>query len=468
MKRRVFAFFLIILSLSIFSLAWVYADRDVDNISDRTEATYEQLFLDPNLAKLIATYTNSDVGDIVNRKKLSEIRELSNIYNGSDVVDNIFHLSGISNLPNLEKIDLPNMKVISIPDEIKSLKKLKYIDVSNNQLIYVSDFIDSLPLLEELHIDNNNLDINLRPVRLENLKKYSFSDQNTEIGNVPEKFIPQSNITFGANGEPILTEVVKAAPVLPGEKELDGVEWEDYIPQVDDMVERLPVFEVKDYYIAKSGARAQYGSEGELIRVRGDYDYISDIDKYVVDGKYQNGKYVGNFTEFSISDESDIRQVPSELLTEKTIKKPIRGFFTTYGDFWPKIPSSDKSSNSDPVPKRGKTEQDQINYYGDRIGTRNNKLKIGDVAARPADKIPYNSTIHVTVIDEKTNKKFERDMRVRDIMGATKPVLDIWRWDNPDWFTGKPHNPNDVYFGKKYTKYTSFSNKNNFYTYEKK
>ena len=59
-------------------------------------------------------------------------------------------------------------------------------------------------------------------------------------------------------------------------------------------------------------------------------------------------------------------------------------------------------------------------------------------------------------------------MRVRDIMGATKPVLDIWRWDNPDWFTGKPHNPNDVYFGKKYTKYTSFSNKNNFYTYEKK
>lgn len=59
MKRRVFAFFLIILSLSIFSLAWVYADRDVDNISDRTEATYEQLFLDPNLAKLIATYTQT-------------------------------------------------------------------------------------------------------------------------------------------------------------------------------------------------------------------------------------------------------------------------------------------------------------------------------------------------------------------------------------------------------------------------
>ena len=465
MKRRVFAFFLIILSLSIFSLAWVYADRDVDNISDRTEATYEQLFLDPNLAKLIATYTNSDVGDIVNRKKLSEIRELSNIYNGSDVVDNIFHLSGISNLPNLEKIDLPNMKVISIPDEIKSLKKLKYIDVSNNQLIYVSDFIDSLPLLEELHIDNNNLDINLRPVRLENLKKYSFSDQNTEIGNVPEKFIPQSNITFGAT---YIDGSGKGCTCITRRKRAWRCGMGRLYPSSRRYGGKTACIWSKNYYIAKSGARAQYGSEGELIRVRGDYDYISDIDKYVVDGKYQNGKYVGNFTEFSISDESDIRQVPSELLTEKTIKKPIRGFFTTYGDFWPKIPSSDKSSNSDPVPKRGKTEQDQINYYGDRIGTRNNKLKIGDVAARPADKIPYNSTIHVTVIDEKTNKKFERDMRVRDIMGATKPVLDIWRWDNPDWFTGKPHNPNDVYFGKKYTKYTSFSNKNNFYTYEKK
>ena len=121
-----------------------------------------------------------------------------------------------------------------------------------------------------------------------------------------------------------MTEVVKAAHVLPGEKELDGVEWEDYIPQVDDMVERLPVFEVKDYYIAKSGARAQYGSEGEFVRVRGDYDYISDIDKYKVKGEYKNGIYKGNFTDFTTYTEledDNITRLPSKGKVEEMIYK---------------------------------------------------------------------------------------------------------------------------------------------------
>ena len=329
MKRRILAFIMIFLFASLFSIT-IFAEQNKS--SSNKKLTYEDMFLDPNLAKLIATYTNSNVSDVVDSKKLSEIKILSNKYKDKKVVDALFHLSGIANLKKLEKIELSGIKIISIPDEIKDLKSLKYIDLSNNKLVYVSDFVYTLPSLTELHIDNNNLNMNLSTPIAKNIKKYSFSDQNTEIGNVPEKFIPQSNITFGANGEPILTEVVKAAHVLPGEKELDGVEWEDYIPQVDDMVERLPVFEVKDYYIAKSGARAQYGSEGEFVRVRGDYDYISDIDKYKVKGEYKNGIYKGNFTEFTTYTEledDNITRLPSKGKIEEMIYK-ICSFLALY------------------------------------------------------------------------------------------------------------------------------------------
>jgi hypothetical protein len=257
------------------------------------------MFLDPNLTKLIATYTNSDVSDVVDIKKLSEIRILSNNYKDKKVVDTLFHLSGIANLKNLEKIDLSGMKTISIPDEIKDLKSLKYIDLSNNKLVYVSDFVYTLPSLTELHIDNNNLNMNLSTPIAKNIKKYSYSNQNKMMGNVAIGFIPQSNIIYNSKGEPILTEVIKAEDKTVIGKELDGLKWEDYIPETDDKVKNLPVFQVNDYYIAKSGAKAQYGSKGEFVRVRGDYDYISDIDKYKVKGEYKNGIYKGNFTDFT-------------------------------------------------------------------------------------------------------------------------------------------------------------------------
>lgn len=321
MKRRILAFIMIFLFASLFSIT-IFAEQN-KSVSDK-KLTYEDMFLDSNMAKLVATYTDSNVSDVVDRKKLNEIRILSNNYKDKKVVDTLFHLSGIANLKNLEKIDLSGMKIISIPDEIKDLKSLKYIDLSNNKLVYVSDFVYTLPSLTELHIDNNNLNMNLSTPIAKNIKKYSYSNQNKMMGNVAIDFIPQSSITYNSKGEPILTEVVKAAHVLPGEKELDGVEWEDYIPQVDDMVERLPVFEVKDYYIAKSGARAQYGSEGEFVRVRGDYDYISDIDKYKVKGEYKNGIYKGNFTDFTTYTEledDNITRLPSKGKVEEMIYK---------------------------------------------------------------------------------------------------------------------------------------------------
>jgi len=80
-------------------------------------------------------------------------------------------------------------------------------------------------------------------------------------------------------------------------------------------------------------------------------------------------------------------------------------------------------------------------YYGDRIGTQNNKLKIGDAA--------YGTTLTVTVLSSDTNGSgtIIKSMKKRDIMGGTKPVLDIWRWNNPEWFNGTAQNPNDLYFG---------------------
>lgn len=106
-------------------------------------------------------------------------------------------------------------------------------------------------------------------------------------------------------------------------------------------------------------------------------------------------------------------------------------------------------------------------YYGDRIGTRNNKLKIGDVATRPSDNIPYGTQLTVTVRASDTNGsgQITKTMTVRDIMGATAPILDIWRWDSPEWFKGTPQRPNDIYFGQTYNKDRSFPNTSNFFTY---
>ena len=329
MKRRILAFIMIFLFASLFSIT-IFAEQN-KSVSDK-KLTYEDMFLVPKLAKLVATYTDSNVSDVVDRKKLSEIKILSNKYKDKKVVDTLFHLSGIANLKNLEKIDLSGMKIISIPDEIKDLKSLKYIDLSNNKLVYVSEYVYDLLLLEELHIDNNNLNMNLRTSIPKNIKKFSYSNQNKMMGNVPVGFIPQSNIIYNSKGEPILTEVIKAEDKTVIGKELDGLKWEDYITETDDKVKKLPVFQVNDYYIAKSGAKAQYGSKGEFVRVRGDYDYISDIDKYKVKGEYKNGIYKGNFTDFTTYTEledDNITRLPSKGKIEEMIYK-ICSFLSLY------------------------------------------------------------------------------------------------------------------------------------------
>ena len=57
---------------------------------------------------------------------------------------------------------------------------------------------------------------------LPNLVKYTNKNQDLLSGNVPVKFIPQSDITFDSNGAPILTNVVKSISAPKGAIEIGG------------------------------------------------------------------------------------------------------------------------------------------------------------------------------------------------------------------------------------------------------
>lgn len=426
--------------------------------------TYEQLFPDPNLAKVVASYCGEISTDTVNQDDLNQITTLS--ANPSDIT--IFDLTGIEYLNNLQEIDLAQMGVASIPSSIRYLSKLEKIDLSENQIVYVADELGQLTNLKELRLDHNRIkDFPTSLSNLPDLTTYTNSDQDLSLGNVPTKFIANSEITFSDDGEPVLTHVVKQVPAPKGGNEIGGnlaqddpTTYASISAAVDEMLENLPVYTYEDSYTADAGATISYGDAGEIGHVNGEYEYVSDIDKYSVNGALPDGKYVGNFSEFSQF--TDVNTIGSNAVARTT----KTGYFTTYGDYWPEIPTSDTASNTDPVPNRGDDEETSA-YYGDRIGTRNNKLKIGDVATRPSDNIPYGTQLTVTVRASDTNGsgQITKTMTVRDIMGATAPILDIWRWDSPEWFKGTPQRPNDIYFGQTYNKDRSFPNTSNFFTY---
>lgn len=460
--NKIIVSFILVFSM-LYSVAWAEQASGVCNT--RTDMkTYEQLFPDPYFAKLVAYYTNHDISDIAREEDLNKVNSLELFDGRTEIVEHVFDLTGISNLQNLESIEFSNSYIANIPDEIGNITSLKKINLSGNQIVHVTDKIGNLDNLEELYLDNNKIsDFPSSILDLPNLVKYTNKDQDLLSGNVPVKFIPQSDITFDSNGAPILTNVVKSIPAPKGAIEIGG-NLADEDPQafneMHDMVKatvkNLPVYKYHEYYIAHEGAIAKYGSGGELMRVRGNYEHFNDIDQYLVNGSFPDGRYVGNYSEFSRFEST---QKSSQYAPYAT----ITGYFTTYGDYWPAIPTSDTASNADPVPNR----PNHTSYYGDRIGTKNNKLKIGDVAPRRSFNIAYDTTLTVTVLASDTNGSgtLSKSMRVRDIMGATAPVLDIWRWDNPEWFSGTPQNPNDIYFGQKYNTYRSFPNTGNYFTY---
>jgi len=289
-------------------------------------------------------------------------------------------------------------------------------------------------------------------------------DFNIALGNVPTEYIPNSEITFDSEGTFTVTDLAKSVTAPKSATSSTGNEVGGNLADLDPkaqeirnaesqrLLESLPVYTYEDYYIAAEGAVAQYDQDGQLICVLGDYEYYSTLDQYKINGILPDGTYKGTFGQFSIS-------------TTRALKI-IKGKFTTYGNKWPAIPTSDTASNADPVPTRGTTLIEHLAYYGDRIGTQDNKLKIGDVATRQSDKIPYNTVLTVTVLAADTGSTdITKNMRVRDEMSATVPVLDIWRWDQPEWFTGVAQAPNDLYFNKKYSKNLSFTNTGNYFTY---
>jgi hypothetical protein len=105
--------------------------------------------------------------------------------------------------------------------------------------------------------------------------------------------------------------------------------------------------------------------------------------------------------------------------------------------------------------------------YGDRIGTQNNKLYKGDVATRPSDNVTYGASLSVTIVPADTGaaSNITKTMYKKDIMGATTPILDIFRWDQPDWWNGTPQAPNDLCFNKKYNANLSFPSTSNYWVY---
>ncbi|MDO4668593.1 MAG: hypothetical protein Q4A63_02125 [Butyricicoccus pullicaecorum] len=285
---------------------------------------------------------------------------------------------------------------------------------------------------------------------------------NFPESNVPKTFTPGASITFDAEGNYKVTRIAKPAPISNGNgTEIGGLPTPEEQKIIDEENEKtiakfdaLPVYYYEQAYVAKEGAVAQYDQHGNLIRVRGDCDYYSTLDQYRVDGSLPDGKYVGTYFTFSEMTEDSDTKAGARIKSQS-------GRITTYGDYWPVI-DRDKypDCNTDPVPDSPKGPRN----YGDRIGTKNNQLRIGDVALKKSTEVPYDTKVKVTIQESDTNGQgtLHKNMRVRDIMNEkSDSILDIWRWDSPEWFEGTPQRPDDLYFGHPYSETLSFENTNN-------
>ncbi len=279
-------------------------------------------------------------------------------------------------------------------------------------------------------------------------------------GNVPATFIPGSKITFGSDGNYEITKIESQSDMSSDQGQEIGKNLADDNPEAFEKAhqelrkkfDNLPVYTYEQYYIAKEGAVALYDTNGELIRVEGVCEYYSTLNQYMVNGFLPDGKYVGTYLTFS-QITGDLDGSDNSRATTSSISQS--GSFTTFGDKWP-------GCNTNPVPNDPN--------YGDRVCDENNKLHVGDAALKSSGGIPYNAMIGVIVEPSDTNGNghIGRSMRVRDTMNEnSNSVLDIWRWDNPEWVYGTPQSPNNVYLGQKYSTGCCFPNKENLWIYRK-
>ena len=66
--------------------------------------------------------------------------------------------SGLSQFPNLQKLDLSKNKIGVFPDSLNHLKNLTFLDLSRNNISVIPDAISELILLEHLDLWHNDVD----------------------------------------------------------------------------------------------------------------------------------------------------------------------------------------------------------------------------------------------------------------------------------------------------------------------
>ncbi|AFY40133.1 small GTP-binding protein [[Leptolyngbya] sp. PCC 7376] len=99
----------------------------------------------------------------------------------------------ITNLKNLQQLDLSDNQTLEIPETITKLRNLKKLNISNNQIRYLSHTIAELKNLQQLDLSNNKIkEIPKGITELNNLQKLCLS--NNKIKEIPVVIASLRNI----------------------------------------------------------------------------------------------------------------------------------------------------------------------------------------------------------------------------------------------------------------------------------
>jgi internalin A len=174
----------------------------------------------------------NELFDLVHLQKLVLGRYRTDVRNRIRVVP-----KEISNLTNLDTLDLTDNQISQLPTEISQLTKLKKIVLSSNNFTVLPQEITTLISLEELFIGNNR--ISVLPTQVRRLKNLvSIRLNNNNFSSIPEEInlFPKLQYLY-LNGNPIkniskeLLGLNAKENVLPMIKQwfLDKSEGESYI-----------------------------------------------------------------------------------------------------------------------------------------------------------------------------------------------------------------------------------------------
>lgn len=144
-----------------------------------TQGKFTDFFPDPNFAQAVAEHLNKNASDNTAKEELDKVVNLS----AKD--KNIYHITGIEYLSNLEKIDLYSNRIKEIPDTIKYITRLEELSMPFNKIIEIPDSIGSLMNLKLIHLDGNF--ITSIPESIQNLPSLKELDlYGNNIKKVPD------------------------------------------------------------------------------------------------------------------------------------------------------------------------------------------------------------------------------------------------------------------------------------------